>query len=142
MKKWLFPLPTSMERKLESLLAIFQKIAKKSERAVVIVEGKKDCSSLRKLGVEGKIICVKNSGKVLSDLLDQVQGGEVILLLDFDDYGKALAKSITQYLEGKRIKANSVFWREIKALVGRNVKDIEGIPSYLEKLKNSLNISS
>ena len=42
---------------------------------------------------------------------------------------------ITQYLEEKRVKVNSVFWRKLSGLVRRDVKDIEGIPSYLEKLK-------
>lgn len=131
---------TSRERKLALLLELFQKLAKKSEKTIVVVEGKKDRSSLGKLGVGGKIICVKNSKEVFTDFLEQVQAREVVLLVDFDDYGTALAKEITQYLERKRIKVNSVFWRKIKALGGRDVKDIEGIPSYLEKLKKSLDI--
>jgi len=133
-------LPVSRERKLELLQEIFQKLSKKSEETAILVEGKKDGSSLRKLGVRGKIICVKNSCKVFSDSLDQIQTGEVILLVDFDDYGKTLAGNITQYLEGKRVKVNSVFWKRIKAIVRKDVKDVEGIPSYLEKLKKSLHI--
>lgn len=131
---------TGRERRLELLLEALEKLAKKSEKTIVMVEGKKDRSSLRKLGVGGRIICVKNSGKVFSDFLDQVQAREVVLLVDFDDHGTALAGEITQYLEGKRIKVNSIFWRKIGALVGREVKDVEGLPSYLEKLKKSLDV--
>ncbi|MCW3987074.1 MAG: hypothetical protein NWE87_02025 [Candidatus Bathyarchaeota archaeon] len=123
------------KRKLDELHKIFRKIADKSMETVILVEGKKDRSALRVLGVPGKIICMKHSGQILFDVLDQVSDREVILLLDFDDYGISLATKITQYLEEKRVKVNSVFWRKLRGLVRRDVKDIEGIPSYLEKLK-------
>jgi 5S rRNA maturation endonuclease (ribonuclease M5) len=123
------------ERKLDELHKIFRKLADKSMETVILVEGKKDRSALRVLGVRGNIICMKHSGQILFDVLDQVPDREVILLVDFDDYGTSLAIKITQYLEEKRVKVNSVFWRKLRGLVRRDVKDIEGIPSYLEKLK-------
>ena len=132
----------SRTRKLESLQKIFQKLVKKSDKTIIIVEGKKDYLSLRKLGVKGKILCVKKSEKILFDILDQVQEKEVVLLVDFDEYGRTLATSVTRYLEKKRIKVNSIFWTRIGTLLKKDVKNIEGIPSYLEKLKNSLNISN
>ena len=100
-----------------------------------MVEGRKDFLALRKLGIHGNIICVRNFGKILADSLDTVVCEEVILLVDFDDFGTSLAKGITQYLEGRGVKVNPVFWKEIRALIKRDVKDIEGLPSYLEKLK-------
>jgi 5S rRNA maturation endonuclease (ribonuclease M5) len=125
------------ERKLDKLLEIFRKLADKSTEAVVLVEGKKDRSALRVLGVRGNIVCMKHSSQILFDFLDQLPDKEVVLLVDFDDYGASLVKKITQYLEEKRIKVNSVFWRKIRGLVRRDVKDIEGLPTYLEKLKKS-----
>jgi len=80
---------------------------------------------------------MKHSGQILFDFLDQILDREVVLLVDFDDYGASLVSKITQYLEEKRVKVNSVFWRKIRGLVRRDVKDIEGLPSYLEKLKKS-----
>jgi hypothetical protein len=38
-------------------------------------------------------------------------------------------------LEHRRVKVNLVFWRMIRALVRRDVKDVEGLPSYIESLK-------
>ena len=110
----------------------------KNSEKLIIVEGKKDRIALKKLGIRGKILCVKNSSNILSDYLDYIHDREVILLLDFDDYGTALSKKIAQYLEEKRVKANTAFWREIKTYVRKDVKDVEGIPSFLEKLKKSL----
>ena len=132
-------MPTSAERKFELLMKILQKLCKKDERSIpILVEGKKDLSALRRLGIRGEVFCVRNSGKVLVDSLDEVQNEEVILLVDFDEYGIALAKDIIQYLERKGVKVNSIFWKEIGALVKRNVKDVEGLPSYLEKLKKNV----
>ena len=82
-------------------------------------------------------MCIKSSSNILYDILDDVSSTEIILLVDFDDYGISLAKNIIQHLEKKRIKVNTHFWRRLKALVRRDVKDVEGIVSYLEKLKKS-----
>lgn len=125
------------ERKLNELHEVFQKLANKSLETVVLVEGKKDLSALRSLGVQGNIVCMTHSGQILFDFLDQIPGREVVLLVDFDGYGASLARKITRYLEEKRVKVNSVFWRKIRGLVRRDVKDVEGLPSYLEKLKKS-----
>jgi len=135
--KQVHPVSRRKESQLEEVEEIFRKLGKKARDTVVIVEGKKDRSSLRKLGVEGKIVCMKNSRRVLVDFLDQLKCREVILLVDFDAYGSALVRTITQYLEAKRVKVNTVFWKSIRRLVGRYVKDVEGLPSYVEKLKKS-----
>ena len=125
------------ERKLEKLCEVFRKLAEKSEDTVVLVEGRKDRAALRRLGVGGTIVCMQPSGHVLVDFLDRLPDREVVLLVDFDEYGASLARKITQYLEAKRVKVNGAFWRKIRGLVRRDVKDIEGLPSYLEKLKKS-----
>jgi len=126
----------SAERKFESLTKLLQRLSVKAGKGVpIIVEGKKDLAALRKLGVEGRIICAKNSRQVFVDFLDRVQSREVILFVDFDEGGVSLAKEITQYLPGKGVKVDSVFWRSIRSLVRRDVRDVEGLPSYLEKLK-------
>jgi 5S rRNA maturation endonuclease (ribonuclease M5) len=120
-------------------MKLLERLCKTDEQGItILVEGKKDLFALRRLGVRGRIVCVKNSGKVLVDSLDEVQSEEVILLVDFDEYGKNLAKDIVQYLERRSVKVDSAIWREVKALVKKDVKDIEGLPSYLEKLKKHI----
>jgi len=118
------------------LSELLQKLGSKGEKGIpIIVEGKKDLSALRRLGIKGKILCIKNSRKVFVDFLDGVQSGEVILFVDFDDSGLTLAKGITRYLEEKGVKVDSTLWRKARSLVRKDVKDVEGVPSYLEKLK-------
>jgi 5S rRNA maturation endonuclease (ribonuclease M5) len=127
----------SKARKLEGLLKLVQKLDRQSSKIPILVEGKNDRLALRRLGIRGEIMCIKSSSNILYDILDDVSSTEIILLVDFDDYGISLAKNIIQHLEKKRIKVNTHFWRRLKALVRRDVKDVEGIVSYLEKLKNS-----
>ena len=127
----------SKARKLEGLLELIQKLDRQSKKIPIIVEGKNDRFALKRLGIRGEILCIKSSGNILYDILDDISSPEIILLVDFDDYGISLAKNIIQQLENKRIKVNTHFWRRIKALVRRDVKDVEGMFSYLEKLKKS-----
>lgn len=124
-------------KKLEGLLELVQKLDRQSAKFPILVEGKNDRIALRRLGIHGKIICIKSSGHILYDILEDISSTEIILLVDFDDYGISLAKNIIQHLEQKRIKVNAHFWRRLKALVHRDVHDVEGVFSYLEKLKKS-----
>ncbi len=133
------PLSTSIERKLKLLTEILEKLAKEASRGVpIVVEGRKDREAIERLGIKGKVVEVKSSRQVVVDVLDEVSGGEVILLVDFDRDGVELAKHIVSYLESEGVKVDSTYWREIKALVRRDVKDVEGLPSYLEGLKEKI----
>lgn len=132
-----------LKRKLEALTEILDKLAKEAKKGTpVIVEGRNDLLALRRLGIDGKIACVKASGKVLVDRLDEFHDKEVIVMTDFDRDGKKLARHITTYLQAKRVRVNPVFWKKIGALVRRDVKDIEGLPSYLERLKKHRSLIS
>ena len=132
----IYALSTRYVKKLELLDNLLGKLSKTAELNIpIIVEGKKDFLALRELGINAEIIRIRSAGKVLVDCLDDVNAEEVILLVDFDDYGVTLAKNIIRYLEGKGVKVNVTFWKMLKAMVRREVKDVEGLPSYLEKLK-------
>lgn len=133
------PLSTKIERKLKALTEILEKLAKEASRGVpIVVEGRKDREAIERLGIKGRVVEVKSSRQVVVDVLDEVSGGEVILLVDFDRDGVELAKHIISYLESEGVKVDSTYWREIRALVRRDVKDVEGLPSYLEGLKEKV----
>jgi len=136
-------LPTSAEQKLESIISVLEHLSQEVNRGVpIIVEGRKDLQALYKLNIRGSVICIKNSGKILPDLLDAVQSKSIIVLVDFDDEGITLVKMISTYLEKMGVKVNLTFWRRLKALLKRNVKDVEGLPSYLKSLKKRVGQSS
>lgn len=133
---------TGLQRKAERLSQLLEKLATEAAKGMpVVVEGQKDVSALRQLNVEGKIVSSKTSGKSFLDILteiEQLKVREVILLLDFDRRGVEWTHRLKQHLEKTKIKPNLTFWNELYGLVGRDLKDIEGLPAYLETLKKRI----
>jgi 5S rRNA maturation endonuclease (ribonuclease M5) len=124
------------ERILERLPKTLDRLSRKAATGVpVIVEGKKDVAALARLGIYGITIAVKGQGMVLEDCLDAADGPEAVVFVDFDEHGTELAKEITRCLESRRIKVDMSIWREVRGMVRKEVKDIEGLPTYLESLK-------
>lgn len=132
-------LSTSLKKRVEKVLQLLDRLAKESAKGTpIIVEGRKDVNTLRDLAIKGDIISAKTSGRSLLDVLVEVEKRskhEVILLMDFDRRGKEWTKHLTQHFEKMRIKPNLFFWRGLLSLVGRDVRDIEGLATYLENLK-------
>lgn len=134
---------TRLEEKKEKILQILERLAQESAKGTpVLVEGKRDAETLKTLAVEGRIILAKISGKSMLDVISEVEkceSREVILLLDFDRRGKEWTKLLKQHLEKIKIKPNTFFWGKLLKLVGHEVKDIEGLTSYLNTLKRKAN---
>jgi len=132
----------SLERRLEKIQRLLDNlIVQLSIGTPMLVEGKKDAEALKKLEVSGDIICAKTSGKTFLDVLREVEErgkDEIILLMDFDRRGRQLTRHLTDDLERMKIKPNLVFWRRLSSLVGRDVKDIEGLSTYIQTLKNRI----
>jgi len=133
-------LSTRSKEKEEKILEILQYLAEESSKGTpIIVEGKKDIKTLRALGVEGKIIAAKTGGKAFLDIISDIEkteAKEVILLLDFDRRGRELTMKLQQHLEMIGIRLNLTFWRELSGLLGTELKDVEGLASYMETLKS------
>lgn len=114
-----------------------------SERAeedvLILVEGRRDVEALRRLGVKGRIVGVKAGRHSLKDvvrnLAERLQPREVILLMDFDMGGIKLASTLARQLEAEGCHPNLDFWVKLKKLMGRQVKDVKGLASYLENVK-------
>lgn len=128
---------------MEKIQLFIEKLALDSKKGcLLVVEGQKDCGALRQLGVSGKILTAKTGRKSFLDLTMEIEKEsypQVILFLDFDRRGKELTKRLVQHLESARIRTNTEYWKELHGLVGRDVKDIEGLPKYLETLSTKLN---
>ena len=102
------------------------------------MEGQNDINALNELGLEGNIISAKTSGKSFLDVLSVLEERvkrEVILLMDFDRHGKEWTNRLVRSLEEVKIKPNIHFWKGLLNLVGHDVKDIEGLATYMETLK-------
>jgi 5S rRNA maturation endonuclease (ribonuclease M5) len=122
--------------KIEQILA--QLIEKSSEGTPIIVEGKKDAAALQELGVKGQILTVKTGGKSFLEATVEIEkssSNEVILFLDFDRRGQEGTKHLQESLEQGKILVNLTFWRKLRALAGREIQCVEGLPSYLITLQ-------
>ncbi len=124
-------------RKFEKIEKTLNKMAIDSEKGIpILVEGKKDKSSLRRLSIKGKIICIKSNRGNLQDLLCTMKSfNEIIVLTDFDQEGMELAKLLENELIFERIKPNLSFWKDLKKVAGRDLNAIEGLSTYFHKLK-------
>jgi 5S rRNA maturation endonuclease (ribonuclease M5) len=135
-------LSTKFQGRVDKIEQLLEKLIVDSAKDhPIVVEGRKDSQALEQLGVKGKIITAKTSGKSFLDVtleIERQQCRQLILLLDFDRRGQELTKRLTRYLETVKIKANTNYWKELRALAGRDVKDIEGLPTYLQTLNKKL----
>ncbi len=131
---------TKTEKRLEKILKLLERLEKQSTKGTpIVVEGKNDVKALHKLGITGDIILAKIAGKTFLDVLSEIEHKEkreIILLFDFDRRGKEWTSRMTRCLEGNKIVPNLLFWRTLSGLVGRDIKDIEGLASYIDTLKS------
>ncbi|MCL1978164.1 MAG: toprim domain-containing protein [Candidatus Bathyarchaeota archaeon] len=130
---------TKLRDRHEKIEYILAKLVEESKAGTpIVVEGKKDADNLKHLGVEGRIVTIKTSGKSFLDAVSEIETSgtrRVVLFLDFDRRGKEGTKRLVTELERLHIKVNVWFWRELGALVNRDVQCIESLPNYLKTLK-------
>ncbi len=131
---------TKTEKRLEKIHKLLERLEKQSSKGTpIIVEGRNDIQTLNRLGITGDIISTKTSGKSFFDVVGEIEKRgkhKIILLLDFDRQGKDWTYRLSRCLEGMKITPNLLFWRRLSGLVGHDVKDIEGLATYLETLKS------
>lgn len=121
-------------QRAERLLFVLSDLARLNERIPVIVEGKKDITALRRLGLKGEIVPI-NSGEGLYEFCERIheQYRDVIMLTDWDKKGESLFISLSTELSGLWEPYSNI--REsLKSVCQKDVKDIESIPTLLYRL--------
>jgi len=61
--------------------------------------------------------------------------------LDFDRRGKEWTMKLKEHLEKTLVKPNITFWNDLWSLLGRELKDVEGLTAYMETLKSKISNS-
>jgi 5S rRNA maturation endonuclease (ribonuclease M5) len=119
------------------LLEIIEDLHEVNRDTPVIVEGKKDASALRSLGLEGNIVTLHN-GKNLYDFCDDIKDRfeKVILLLDWDRTGDTLYRTLSENLTGHWEEFSS-FRDILKILCQKDIHAIEGLPKLIMRLQRS-----
>jgi 5S rRNA maturation endonuclease (ribonuclease M5) len=133
-------LATKTDKRLEEIYKLLERLENQSNKGTpIIVEGRNDIQTLNRLGITGDIISSKTAGKSFLDVVDEIEKSgkhEIILLLDFDRRGKNWTHRLSRCLEGMKITPNLIFWRRLSGLVGHEVKDIEGLATFLRTLQS------
>lgn len=128
------------EIRLERLEKLIQRVTHESEEGgIIIVEGRRDRDSLRKLGIPGTILCLQNSRKNPAGFAEELApDGKVIVLTDFDREGVFLAKRLARTLSYQKIHANLVLWRELRGLTRSDVRSVEELPKFQARLRTKV----
>ncbi|MEW6585424.1 MAG: toprim domain-containing protein [Nitrospirota bacterium] len=121
----------------ERLREIIENLKEINRTVPVIVEGKRDASALRKLGLEGRIITLHN-GKNLYEFCDDIAAGfdKVVLLPDWDRTGENLYRSLSEDLAG-HWEGFASFRDILKAICQKDINAVEGIPKLLMRLEGN-----
>ena len=127
-----------LKEKEEKFLKIMDSLSEESNNGIpILVEGKKDVRTLRKLGIKGLIITIKTRGKTFLDVISKIkklEAKKVILLLDFDKRGKEGTRCLQNNLEHNKINYNINYWFDLIALTSKEIQFIESLDVYLLNL--------
>ncbi|MFQ6129231.1 MAG: toprim domain-containing protein [Candidatus Hadarchaeaceae archaeon] len=118
---------------LEQIEELLSELRESSAQSVpILVEGADDERTLRRLGVEGRIFRVSGSSKTLLNYLESLASfKQIIILTDFDRAGNKLAKFCVEHLKRVGVEPVVEFREKLKAILRKDVKDIEGIARFL-----------
>ena len=103
--------------------------------ATILVEGKRDREALDLLGIKGEIIMT--SQKPLFNLCEELarSSGDVIILTDWDERGEEVARQVRTFLEADGVRPDTTIRATIIPLVRKEIKDVENLHKYMERLK-------
>jgi 5S rRNA maturation endonuclease (ribonuclease M5) len=118
---------------LEEVRGTLQELAQlASDGAMLVVEGKRDVESLERLGIAGRFFTLLNGNRLIENIEVLAREREVVMLVDFDRRGRELLTFCRRHLGARGVRLNVEIWERLRALAGRQVKDIEGLATYLD----------
>ena len=126
----------SPKERLEKIVKILEELEEASSGTPIVVEGIRDVEALRSLGIEKNVTSL-SKGISLFVLCEQLSRSwdEVILLTDWDKKGGRIARKLKDALEANGARAVDDFRARLAILVKKEVKDVEGLPTYVERLR-------
>jgi 5S rRNA maturation endonuclease (ribonuclease M5) len=118
---------------LEELISALKEAS--SQGAAIIVEGRRDEMALRSLEVVGPVIMA--SRRPALHLAEEVAQSysEIILLTDWDRKGDEMAIAIEQHLRCTSSSTDLEIRSRLKKLVKKEIKDVESLGFYVEKMR-------
>lgn len=96
-------------------LELLQKVIRKANESIILVEGKRDEEALREIGVKGKIIQANASSERISSNLS---GKKVELLFDYDEEGRRKTREFTEALLNANAFPSTECWKKLRIALG------------------------
>ena len=128
---------------LERLLGLFEELAEASQSIPVIVEGRNDKKALEELGIHGMIVVLNDGHSVLRTCEDLSEDHRTaIIMTDWDHKGGQLSRRLIDALESCDMKFDNDLRARISYLAKKETKDVEGLPAYVRRLRDSVDRSA
>lgn len=126
----------SAEERLEQLEKIIDDLEVASAETPIIVEGKRDVLALRLLRITTNVVSM-NKGVSIFSLAESIsrKHRNVIVLTDWDRRGGQLARMLKDAFAANGVSVNDNFRTQIVILSKKEIKDIEGLPGFIERLR-------
>jgi len=97
--------------------------------SVVIVEGKRDSTALKKIGFSGKVLELHKFGGIIKFVDSVAKYQRLIILLDGDRKGRYLTGKIIEQLQ-HRTKVDLSFKRKLVSITKGKIRFIEQLVCY------------
>lgn len=127
----------SPEERLEQLEKLLDELEAASQTIPIIVEGRRDARALNRLGIAKNVIPI-NTGSSVFSLCEEVakHWKQAVILTDWDRKGGQLARMLKEGLHANGVQVNTYFRTQIVILSKKEVKDIESMPRFIERLRD------
>jgi len=128
----------TVEERLEELEKVFEDLEEDSKSMPIIVEGAQDVAALRRLGIQKNVMAL-NRGISIFSFAEMVSRrfDDAIVLTDWDRRGGQLARMLREALQANGVSVNDRYRTQIVILSKKEVKDIQSLPRFMEKLRNA-----
>jgi len=128
----------SAEERLEHLEKVFEDLEELSNDTPIVVEGIRDIAALRRLGITKNVIAVHRGDTIFGFAEEMAKKHRnVIILTDWDRRGGTLARMLKEALTANGVAANIRIRARIVILSKKEVKDIESMPTFIDRLRAS-----
>ena len=126
----------SAEERLEQLERLFVELEDLSETTPVIVEGSRDVAALKRMGIVKNVTALHKGVSVFSfcENLSR-ESSAAIVLTDWDRRGGMLARMLRDGLKANGVEVNDYIRKRIVMLSKKEIKDIESLPKFIERLR-------
>lgn len=129
--------------RLEKLDKIMDELAERSTVEVIIVEGTRDIEALRKLEVGGNIRSLQIGNSIVNFCEHlSAEYERFIILTDWDRKGGQFANLLRKAIESCGARYDDSVRANIARLTKKSVKDVQGLPGFIESLRKSVERNS